>query len=150
MKLNRKYFQEKKTGKRSGGSYTKCCDQLKDRHILNKKKPHEWKLIEDHCENHLISYSSCETIEPICCKVCGRLLKYLCTLNSKSYHEKYWTDYANQNNISLFNIYDDFRQRLIGKDKKLFIKENYIVNDVHFNFSGNVKVADYIINKLDY
>ena len=69
---------------------------------------------------------------------------------SKSYHEKYWTDYANQNNISLFNIYDDFRQRLIGKDKKLFIKENYIVNDVHFNFSGNVKVADYIINKLDY
>ena len=54
MKLNRKYFQEKKTGKRSGGSYTKCCDQLKDRHILNKKKPEEWKLIEEYCENHLI------------------------------------------------------------------------------------------------
>ena len=93
MKLNRKYFQEKKTGKRSGGSYTKCCDQLKDRHILNKKKPEEWKLIEEYCENHLTHYSSCETIDPICCKVCGRLLKYLCTLNSKSYREK---EYENE------------------------------------------------------
>ena len=88
MKLNRKYFQQKKTGRRSGSSYTKCCGELKDRHILNKKKPEEWKLIEEYCENHLTSYSSCETIEPICCKVCGRLLRYVSTLNSKSYREK--------------------------------------------------------------
>ena len=69
---------------------------------------------------------------------------------SQSYHEKYWIEYADQNNISLFNIYDDFRQRLKGKEKKIFIKENYIVNDVHFNFAGNVKIADYIIKTLDY
>ena len=30
---------------------------------------------------------------------------------------------------------------LKGKEKKIFIKENYIVNDVHFNFAGNVKIA---------
>ena len=69
-------------------------------------------------------------------------------MQSQSYHEKYWVDYADQNNIALFNIYDDFRQRLKGKDKKLFIKENYIVNDVHFNFLGNEKIADYIIKKI--
>ena len=69
---------------------------------------------------------------------------------SQSYHEKYWVDYAEENDITLYNIFDDFRERLNGKDKKLFIKENYIANDVHFNFSGSVKVADYIINKLGY
>ena len=69
---------------------------------------------------------------------------------SQSYHEKYWVDYADQNNIALFNIYDDFRQRLKGKDKKLFIKENYIVNDVHFSYPGHVKIADYINKKLNH
>ena len=52
--------------------------------------------------------------------------------------------------MELFNIYDDFRQQLKGKEKKIFIKENYIVNDVHFNFAGNIKIADYIIKTLDY
>ena len=87
--MDRNYFKQKKTGKKSSGSYTKCCDQDKDRHILNKNKPHEWELIERHCEDHLTSYSSVETIEPVCCKICGRLLKYLCTLNSKSDYRKY-------------------------------------------------------------
>ena len=91
--MDRKYFTEKKTGKKALGTHTVCCNQTKDRHILNKKKPEEWKLIEEYCENHLTHYSSCETIEPICCKVCGRLLKYLCTLNSKSYCEK---EYENE------------------------------------------------------
>jgi hypothetical protein len=85
MKMDRTYFKEKKTGKKSKGSHTKCCDQDKDRHILNKKKPHEWELIEEYCENHLAHYSSCETIEPICCKICGRLLEYKSTVNSKAY-----------------------------------------------------------------
>ena len=69
---------------------------------------------------------------------------------SKSYNEKYWVDYAKDNKIPLLNIYDDFRQRLIEKDKKLFIQENYIPNDVHFNLSGNEKIADYLIKKLGY
>ena len=56
--MDRTYFKEKKTGKKSKGSHTKCCDQDKDRHILNKKKPHEWELIEEYCENHLAHYSS--------------------------------------------------------------------------------------------
>jgi hypothetical protein len=83
--VDRKYFTEKKTGKKALGTHTVCCNQVKDRHILNKKKPHEWKLIEDFCEEHLIHYPNCETITPICCKKCGRLLEYKSTLNDRTY-----------------------------------------------------------------
>ena len=83
--MDRTYFKEKKSGKKSKGSHTKCCDQDKDRHILNKKKPHEWELIEEYCESHLTHYSTTETIEPICCKICGRLLEYKSTVNDKAY-----------------------------------------------------------------
>ena len=83
--MDRNYFKEKKTGKKSKGSHTICCDQDKDRHILNKNKKDEWELIEQHCENHLIHYSSVKDITPICCKVCGRLLEYKCTLHETAY-----------------------------------------------------------------
>ena len=78
--MDRNYFKEKKTGKKSEGSHTKCCNQDRDRHILNKNKKDEWELIEGHCERHLIHYSSVRDITPICCKVCGRLIEYKCTL----------------------------------------------------------------------
>ena len=80
MKMDRSYFKEKKTGKKSKGSHTICCNQSKDMHILNKNKKDEWELIEGHCERHLIHYSSVRDITPICCKVCGRLIKYICVL----------------------------------------------------------------------
>ena len=83
--MDRKYFTEKKTGKKALGTHTTCCNQLKDRHILNKNKPHEWKMIEHHCEDHLLHYSSVETIEPICCKECGRLMEYKTTISEGVY-----------------------------------------------------------------
>jgi len=33
----------------------------------------------------LIHYPNCETITPICCKKCGRLLEYKSTLNDRTY-----------------------------------------------------------------
>ena len=86
--MDRNYFKEKKTGKKSKGSHTICCNQDKDRHILNKNKPHEWELIERHCEDHLIHYSTVKDITPICCKECGRLLEYRCTLNENAYKHR--------------------------------------------------------------
>ena len=85
MKLDREYFKEKRTGKKSKGSHTICCGEDKDRHILNKKKPEEWELIEQHCEDHLARYSSVTDITPICCKVCGRLLRYITTIDTDRY-----------------------------------------------------------------
>ena len=82
--MDRNYFKVKRTGKESKGSHTICCNQDKDRHILNKNKKDEWELIERHCEDHLTHYSSVKDITPICCKVCGRLLEYKCTLDIKS------------------------------------------------------------------
>ena len=83
--MNRSYFKEKKTGKKSKGTYTICCGQDKDRHILNKNKPHEWKMIEQHCENHLTHYSTVKDITPICCKKCGRLMEYKTTISERLY-----------------------------------------------------------------
>jgi hypothetical protein len=85
--MDRDYFKEKKTGKKSKGRYTVCCNHDKDRHILRKTKPEEWKLIENHCEDHLIRYSSTKDIKPICCKVCGRLIEYICTLYTESFKD---------------------------------------------------------------
>ena len=82
MKLDREYFKEKRTGKKSKGSHTICCGEDKDRHILNKNKPDDWELIEQHCEDHLTHYPSTIDITPICCKVCGRLIKYTCVIDT--------------------------------------------------------------------
>ena len=46
--MDREYFKEKRTGKKAVGRYTKCCNQDKDRETLNKNKPDEWELIEQH------------------------------------------------------------------------------------------------------
>ena len=84
--MDRNYFKEKHTGKKSKGSHTtKCCNQSKDMHILNKNKKDEWELIEEHCERHLIQYSSVRDITPICCKVCGRLIEYILVLFDKDH-----------------------------------------------------------------
>ena len=83
--LDRDYFKEKKTGKKSKGAYTICCGQEKDRHILNKNNKADKELIEDYCEEQLRIYSSTKNITPMCCKVCGRLIKYISTLNNKSW-----------------------------------------------------------------
>jgi|TARA_R110002110_G_scaffold89128_1_gene232219 hypothetical protein len=83
--VDRKYFTEKKTGKRATGTHTVCCGQDKNRHILNKKKPYDWKLIEDYCENHLTYYPNCDSITPHCCKKCGRLIEYTTSLKDKTY-----------------------------------------------------------------
>ena len=86
MKLDRAYFKEKKTGKKSKGTYTICCGQERDRGILNKNNKADWALIEQHCEDHLMYYPTTETIEPICCKKCGRLIEYKTTVNERAYN----------------------------------------------------------------
>jgi len=83
--MDRSYFKEKHTGKKSKGSHTKCCGQDKNTHTLNKNKKDEWELIEGHCERHLLQYSSVRDITPICCKVCGRLIEYICVLFDKNH-----------------------------------------------------------------
>ena len=83
--LNRDYFKEKKTGKKSKGAYTKCCGHVKDRHVLNKNNKEDKELIENHCEEHLRYYKSVKSIRPVCCKVCGRLMEYTVALNKRTW-----------------------------------------------------------------
>jgi len=83
MKMDRAYFKEKHTGKKAGAQMTKCCNQSRDRDILNKKNPEDWELMEAYCEKSLSQSSGTESIEIVCCKKCGRLMKYVSILRSE-------------------------------------------------------------------
>ena len=83
--LDRDYFKKKKNPKAEAHKYTECCNQDPDSKILNKNNKEDLEHIESHCENHLIDHSEVETVQPICCKVCGRLVEYSITLNEKSW-----------------------------------------------------------------
>ena len=75
--MDRDYFKKKANPKaKKGPELTKCCEQDVDRDILNKKNKDDWLSIEDHCENQLRIYSTFESITPICCEDCGRLVEY--------------------------------------------------------------------------
>jgi hypothetical protein len=85
--MNRAYFKKKDTGK-VVELLTKCCNTSVDDIGLNKNKADEWELIEDYCRRHLDNYPSTETITPICCDGCGKLLRYSSTVNDKAYYGK--------------------------------------------------------------
>ena len=88
--MNRDYFKKKANPKvKKGPQLTKCCEQSVDRDILNKKNKDDWSSIEDHCEDRLRTYSAFESITPICCDDCGRLIQYMCTLSKQSYMKNY-------------------------------------------------------------
>ena len=55
---------------------------------LNKNKSDDWERIEDYCRRQLDFYASIETITPICCDGCGKLLRYSSTVNDKAYYGK--------------------------------------------------------------
>ena len=87
--MDRAYFKEKKTGKKSKSRYTKCCNQDKDRDFLNKNNKADWERMEQHCEDHLMYYPLTKDITPICCEVCGKLIKYITTIvDTKKYTYK--------------------------------------------------------------
>ena len=85
--MDRAYFKKKDTGKEVQ-LFTECCNTEVDRPGLNKNKPEDWELIEDYCRRQLDFHSSLETVTPICCKGCGKLLRYSSTLNEKAYYDK--------------------------------------------------------------
>ena len=78
-KLDRAYFEKKKNPKYDDkDALTECCGEPKNRDGLMKGNKDDWKLIEDHIEEHLRMYSSTKSVEPIFCKECGRFQQYLC------------------------------------------------------------------------
>lgn len=79
--LDRDYFKKKANPKaKKGPQLTECCAQDVDRDILNEKNKDDRELIEDYCERSLVTYSNVESITPMCCEECGRLVQYISTL----------------------------------------------------------------------
>ena len=81
-KLDRAYFEKKKNPKYDDkNAIMECCGEPKDRDGLRKGNKHDWKLIEEHIEEHLRMYSSVKNVEPKFCTECGRFLEYLCEID---------------------------------------------------------------------
>ena len=59
---------------------TDCCGQDKEHHVLNSNNKDEWELIERHIERHLRDYPNTESITPVVCEECGRLIEYISNL----------------------------------------------------------------------
>jgi len=77
-KLDRAYFEKKKNPKYDDQeSHTECCNQPKDRDGMMRGNKKDWKLIEEHVEEHLRMYSNVKSVTPVFCEECGRFLQYL-------------------------------------------------------------------------
>ena len=88
--INRDYFKLKKDPNAlDQDRFMKCCGSDKDDDGLNVKKKRDWELIEEYIERQLFDYPNTETITPVSCKKCGRLLEYVCTLNENAWTPGY-------------------------------------------------------------
>ena len=82
--LDRNYFKYKDRPKPKETKETKtCCNQDIDHKTLKVKKKTDSELIEDYSEEKLREYSDTESINPVSCKKCGRLLEYSSKLINK-------------------------------------------------------------------
>ena len=79
--LDRDYFKYKDRPKRKGDKdVTSCCGLDVDHEVLNVNRKEDWKQIENHIESYLRDYKNVESVTPISCKDCGRLLEYIVIL----------------------------------------------------------------------
>ena len=85
--MDRNYFKYKdRPKKKDEAELTPCCNQSVDHKVLNVNRKEDWEIVEDHIEKLLVYYSGTESITPVSCKKCGRLLRYL----SKLKDDKAW------------------------------------------------------------
>ena len=88
--MDRDYFKRKKNPDWDAKKkLTECCEQPIDHEVLNVFKKSDWKQIEEHIRQQLHDYPNTETITPVSCEVCGRLLEYECTLNEGAWKPGY-------------------------------------------------------------
>ena len=87
--LDRDYFKYKDNPRKRKTRLTDCCGLDEDHKVLNVNDEEDWKLIENHIQDVLSDHSSTEAITPVSCKVCGRLLRYKSTLNSKAWEKRH-------------------------------------------------------------
>ena len=85
--LDRDYFKYKDNPRKRTTRLTDCCGVDEDHEVLNVNKEEDWKMIEEYIQQSLDDHPSTETVTPISCKVCGRLLRYQSTLNDKAWEK---------------------------------------------------------------
>ena len=85
--LDRDYFKYKDNPRKRKTRLTDCCGLDEDHKVLNVNDEEDWKMIEEYIQQSLDDHPSTETVTPISCKVCGRLLRYQSTLNDKAWEK---------------------------------------------------------------
>ena len=83
--LDRDYFKYKgKTKKKKGDDgLTPCCKQSTDYQGLNVCNEEDWERIEHHIERKLGYYFNTDSMTPVSCETCGRLLEYKTKLKDR-------------------------------------------------------------------
>ena len=88
--IDRDYFKRKENPDWDAEKkVTPCCNQDVDYDGLNVFNEEHWERIEKHIQEHLHDYPHTETMTPVSCDECGRLLEYVCTLNEDSWTPSY-------------------------------------------------------------
>ena len=90
--LDRNYFKKKANPRsKKGPQLTSCCGQDKDYDNLNVRNSEDWKLIENHIEEHLREHTKHISVTPVSCEKCGILLEYSTEIDvdkTLGYYEK--------------------------------------------------------------
>tara|TARA_R110000744_G_scaffold12061_1_gene36237 strand:+ start:1055 stop:1351 length:297 start_codon:yes stop_codon:yes gene_type:complete len=85
--LDRNYFKYKdRPKKKDEVEVTVCCNQSVDHEVANVNNEEDWESIQDYIERNLRDYTNTESITPISCKKCGRLIQYLSKLKDDKKH----------------------------------------------------------------
>ncbi len=67
-------------------------------------------------------------------------------LYGDNYHQNYWLNFSNKNNINFLSIYDKFS----SDNKRKFILDNFIYGDIHWNKKGTILVFEEVIKNIDF
>ena len=77
------YTLKSKTKEGIKGACTECGEDGKTRDLLYRYKTEDYVLVTDYLEEHLITYSTHESITPIWCDDCKALIEYSVELNNE-------------------------------------------------------------------
>ena len=88
--IDRDYFKKKENPKwNAEKKVTPCCEQPIDEDFLFVNNKEHWEMIEEHIRQYLHDYSKTESVTPVSCEVCHRLLEYTTTLSENAHTPGY-------------------------------------------------------------
>ena len=67
-------------------------------------------------------------------------------LYGDKFHQNYWLNFSNENNINFLSLYEVFK----SNDNRKFILKNFIYGDIHWNKKGTELIFKEVIKNIDF